>query len=79
MDIRQFNLYVEGYTLRRQQYINDMLQINHLSAGKIAEAVWGSREFKKPFKEIELLREDSDADAINKKVYGFLKRKGIIK
>lgn len=77
LDIRKFNMYVEGYVLRRQQHINDTLMINHLTAGKIAEAVWGSRNYKKPFKTIELLK-DSSVEAANREVIEFLKKKGVL-
>lgn len=78
LDIRKFNMYVEGYILRRQQYMNDTLRINHMTAGKIAEAVWGSKRYKKPFKDIELLVEEDVNSARNKKVLQTLKAKGLI-
>lgn len=78
MDIRTFNSCVEGYTLRRETAMNDQLKVGHLVAGKISEAVWGSKEFKKPFKEIKLLQEEDDNEARNKKVLQCLRAKGVI-
>lgn len=69
---------VEGYIIKRQEYMNDMLKINHLTAGKIAEAVWGSKSFKKEFKEIKLFEDEDINDARNKKVFKFLQSKGLI-
>lgn len=78
MDIRVFNSYVDGYILRRQTSMNDKLRIEHLVAGKISEAVWGSKSYKKPFKEIKLLDEDDVNTSRNKRVYNTLKAKGLI-
>lgn len=78
MDIRVFNSYVDGYILRRQTVMNDKLRIEHLVAGKISEAVWGSKSYKKPFKEIKLLDEDDVNTSRNKRVYNTLKAKGLI-
>lgn len=78
MDIRVFNSYVDGYILRRQTVMNDKLRIEHLVAGKISEAVWGSKSYKKPFKEVKLLDEDDVNTSRNKRVYNTLKAKGLI-
>jgi hypothetical protein len=78
MDIRVFNNLVDGYVLRRQTMMNDQLRIEHLAAGKIAEAVWGSKSFKKPFKDIKLIEEEDTNTSRNKKVFNTLKAKGLI-
>lgn len=78
MDIRIFNNFVDGYILRRQTSMNDELRIGHMIAGKIAEAVWGSKNYKRPFKDIKLLDEDDVNTSRNKKVYKTLKAKGLI-
>lgn len=78
MDIRVFNNLVDGYILRRQTAMNDKLRIEHLVAGKISEAVWGSKNFKKPFKDIKLLEDDDVNTSRNKRVYATLKAKGLI-
>lgn len=78
MDIRIFNSFVDGYTLRREASLNDTLRAGHIIAGKISEAVWGSKDFKKPIKEIELLQEEDDFEARNRKVLQCLRAKGVI-
>lgn len=66
---------VEGYILRRQTEINDSLMVNHLTAGKIAEAVWGSRAYSKPFKDVALIK---DEDYYRNKAIEMLKSKGVL-
>lgn len=78
MDVRTFDEYVNGYTLRREECVNDLLDIGHAVAGKIAMAVWGSREFKRPFERVRLFVEKDVVTYANEKVIGFLKRKGLI-
>ena len=78
IDVRVFNNLVDGYILKRQTIMNDQLRIGHLISGKIAQAVWGSKEYKKPFKDIKLLEEDDTNTSRNKKVFDTLKAKGLI-
>ncbi len=78
MDIRIFNNLVDGYIFNRQTRMNDELRIGHLISGKIAEAVWGSKNFKKPFKDIKLIDEDDVNTSRNKRVFATLKAKGLI-
>lgn len=58
--------------------MNDDIAVQHIIAGKIAEAVWGSSSFKKPIKPIKLLEENDTIASRNAKVSEFLKRKGLI-
>lgn len=78
MDIRIFNNYVDGYNMRREIEINDKLQIGHIIAGKISQAVWGDKRFKKPVEHIDLFKNPDVFDERNKKVIRTLKSKGII-
>lgn len=78
LDIRKFNSYVDGYIKRRETRINDDLLVGHLIAGKISQAVWGSKSFKKPIKEVKLLEEKDEVVASNEKVFKTLKAKGLI-
>lgn len=52
--------------------------VAHIQAKKIAQAVWGSRDFKKPIDEVKLLKEESTEETRRKKVIATLKRKGVI-
>ena len=72
-DIRYYNNCVNGFVSKREVYMNDMQQVGHLIAGKIAQAVWGNKEFK-PMKQIRLKEESR-----NDKVMRTLKAKGLIK
>lgn len=50
MDKRRLDALVKGYTMRREQVMNDNAAVGHTIAGKIAEAVWGSKKFSRPIK-----------------------------
>lgn len=78
LDIRKFNGYVEGYISRREISMNDAKNVGHLVAGKIASAVWGSKDFKKPIKEIKIKEEKDTAESRNARVLRTLKAKGLI-
>ena len=73
-DIRYYNNCVNGFVSKREVYMNDMQSVGHLIAGKIAQAVWGNKEFSKPMKQIYLKEESR-----NDKVMRTLKAKGLIK
>lgn len=79
LDIRTFNNLVDGYTINRETRLNDELQIGHIIAGKISQAVWGDKQFKKPISPIELFKDEADINnERNKKVIATLKAKGVI-
>lgn len=77
LDIRRFNMCVDGYIKRREVVLNDYATLGHILAGKIAGAVWGNKSFKKPIPEFKLLIEDSE-EAMQRKTMQFLKSKGVI-
>lgn len=80
MDIRKFNNFVDGFVTHREIRMNDSKDVGHAIAAKIAQAVWGDKQFTKPIKEFKL-HEDKDKDTVesrNKKVYETLKLKGLI-
>lgn len=80
MDIRMFNSYVDGFITRREIKMNDEKDVGHVVASKIAQAVWGDKEFRKPIKEFKLTsEEDNVAESRNRRVYETLKAKGVIK
>lgn len=77
LDIRKFDLIVEGFNARREMELNDNLRTGHLIAGKIAQAVWASKNYKKPIEKIvieEAHREAVTADEINARVLSTLQR-----
>lgn len=80
MDIKRFNRCVDGYIAKREISMNDTKTVEHIIAGKIAEAVWGDKHFKKPIKEIKLDRveEEDLKEKSKRKVMETLKRKGLI-
>ena len=69
---------VDGYTKRRERQMNDQIQVGHIIAGKISQAVWGDKGFKKPIKEINLTQKDNTTEERNNKVLKTLKAKGLI-
>ena len=73
-DIRYYTNCVNGFISKREVYMNDAQSVGHLIAGKIAQAVWGNREFSKPMKTVRLREESRD-----EKVRRTLKAKGLIK
>ena len=80
MDIRKFNNYVDGFVTRREIKMNDSKDVGHAIAAKIAQAVWGDKQFTKPIKEFKLHSEEEDvAESRNRRVYETLKAKGVIK
>lgn len=50
----EYKAYTNGYIQKRENSINDSLFINHISAAKLAQAVWGSKDYKKTTKNIKL-------------------------
>jgi hypothetical protein len=50
MDKRRLDALVKGYNMKREQVMNDSATVGHTIAGKIAEAVWGSKKFSRPIK-----------------------------
>lgn len=81
MDIRTFNNYVDGFITRREIRMNDSKDVGHAIAAKIAQAVWGDKQFVKPIKEFKL-HENTEVDIAesrNRRVYETLKAKGVIK
>lgn len=58
--------------------MNDEKNVGHLVAGKIASAVWGNKDYKKPIKEIRLKEEKDTTESRNAKVLKTLKAKGLI-
>ena len=62
-DIRYYNNCVNGFIGKREVYMNDMQSVGHLIAGKIAQAVWGNKEFNKPMEQIHL-KEESRNDKV---------------
>ena len=78
LDIRKFNCFVDGYMKKRETWLNDSLAIGHRVSAKIAQAVWGSKDFKKEIKPFKIT-EDKDVNASrNAKVFACLKAKGLI-
>lgn len=71
------NLCIEGSVYKREQELNDRKDIGHIIAGKIAQAVWGSKDFKKPIDEI-ILHEETLEDISRRKVLNTLKNKGLM-
>lgn len=78
MDIRQFNAYVDGYTLRRETMINDYFLINHLSIDKLLQGINGSKQYKQPIKQVKLFENEDNISDRNEKIYRTLKAKGLI-
>lgn len=77
IDIRTFNSLCDGFTYKRELYMNDIKTVGHMLAGKISQAVWGSKDFSKPIADIRL-REQSDEERMQEKVLKFLQSKGLI-
>lgn len=73
-DIRYYSNCVNGFIGRREIQMNDIQQVGHLLAGKVAQGIWGNKEFGRPMKEIHLREENRNA-----KVMRTLRNKGIIK
>lgn len=78
LDIRKFNCLVDGYQKRRETNMNDQLAVGHRIAGKIAQAVWGSKGFSKPIKQFDFTQEENTVASRNEKVFRTLKAKGLI-
>ena len=75
--MREYLDYKFGFMKRKETDYNNMQVLLHSEAGKIAQAVWGSKDYKKPFKKVEwtdniLMEEDSVR--INRKQNDTLKR-----
>lgn len=75
MDLRTYMQYFQGYTLRREQTINDELFIGHVISGKISQAVWGAKEFNDPIEKV-CLTEQSIQKNRERKAEEILKRYG---
>ena len=52
LDVKKLYSYLYGATLRREQDYNNELALAYGLALKIAGAVWGSKDAKKPFKNV---------------------------
>ena len=72
LDIRKFNCLVDGFSKRRETNMNDQLIIGHRIAGKIAQAVWGSKEFRKPIPKFEFAETETSEDKIRRRRNAFL-------
>ena len=78
-DIRYYTNCVNGYISRREVEMTDAQTVGHIVAGKIAQAVWGDKEFIKALKPIKLRDDPSEKiKSRNEKVMRTLKAKGVI-
>lgn len=78
LDIRTFSLCIDGSVYKREQRLNDMKDIGHIVSAKVAQAVWGSRDFKKPIDDI-VLRSETLEDISRRKVFETLRKKGLMR
>jgi len=62
MDLRTYIQYSNGYTMRREQTINDSLFVGHVISGKISQAVWGAKEFNDPIEKVCLTDHSLEAE-----------------
>ena len=53
MDLREFTDYKYGSMLNRQNDFNNEQTLLHSIAGKVAQAVWGDKDFKKQLKSVD--------------------------
>lgn len=67
MDIREFNQAVEGYIDAREEKLNDEAVVAHRGALKIAQAVYGSRDFRDSIADFEL-RPKSEEEIIKERL-----------
>ena len=72
-DIKFYNNCIEGYTTKREIEMNDLQIVGHRVAAKVAQAVWGSKEFSNPIKSFRLRAETRD-----EKILKTLRLKGLI-
>ena len=56
-DIKFYNNCIEGYTIKREIEMTDLQIVGHKVAAKIAQAVWGSKDFSKPIESCRLRAE----------------------
>ena len=54
-DLRFYQALITGFMRKREYTINDSLQVGHSIAEKIAQAVWGDRNFVKPIKPVRIV------------------------
>lgn len=58
--------------------MNDAATVGHIVAGKISEAVWGSKDFKHAINNIKLRDDSNTVESRNAKVLRTLQAKGLI-
>lgn len=58
-DLRFYQSLITGFMRKREYAINDSLQVGHIIAEKIAQAVWGDRNFTKPIKAVQIVEPTS--------------------
>lgn len=78
MNIVVFNCYIDGYIKRQETELNNLQMLGHRLAGKISQAVWGSKDYSKPM-DIILLHEETLEERSLRLVNQTLRDKGIIK
>lgn len=54
-DLRFYQSLITGFMRKREYSINDSLQAGHIIAEKIAQAVWGDRNFTKLIKPVRIV------------------------
>ena len=54
-DLRFYQSLITGFMRKREYAINDSLQVGHIIAKKIAQAVWGDRNFTEPIKPVRII------------------------
>lgn len=59
-DFRFYNNAMEGFISKRELQMNDNQSIGHLVSAKIAQAVWGSKNFGKPMQAIRLRKKSRE-------------------
>jgi hypothetical protein len=58
-DIRFYSYAVRGYLKRREIWINDMLSVGHMVAGKHLQGFSGNKKFQKPIEPVVLVKPDA--------------------
>lgn len=54
-DLGFYRSLITGFMRRREYTINDSLQVGHIISEKIAQAVWGDKNFIKPIKKVPIV------------------------
>jgi len=72
-DIRYYNNCIRGWLKKREFIMNDNAHIGHMLAGKIAQAVWGNKDFSKPIDKVRLTKQSR-----KEKILETLRNKGLI-